>query len=118
MALTLTAAATRLPRRFEHSVLAIDAHTEGETTAHLSSAANAAVGSMNRSAPPCSKSAPGPSNMRIRLRKQLMLEPRGHADMYGCWLTEPTTTDGGTVGVSVSYTTKASVPCAAMGSSA
>ena len=23
-----------------------------------------------------------------------MLEPRGHADMYGCWLTEPVTDDG------------------------
>ena len=28
------------------------------------------------------------------LRRLLMLEPRGHADMYGCVLTEPTTADG------------------------
>jgi trans-L-3-hydroxyproline dehydratase len=32
------------------------------------------------------------------LRKAIILEPRGHADMYGCILTEPTTPDG-TVGV-------------------
>ena len=29
-----------------------------------------------------------------RLRTALMWEPRGHADMYGCILTEPTTPDG------------------------
>ena len=28
------------------------------------------------------------------LRKGLMLEPRGHADMYGAIITEPTTSDG------------------------
>ena len=28
------------------------------------------------------------------LRRALMWEPRGHADMYGCILTEPTTPDG------------------------
>ena len=28
------------------------------------------------------------------LRKALMFEPRGHADMYGCILTEPVTPDG------------------------
>jgi trans-L-3-hydroxyproline dehydratase len=28
------------------------------------------------------------------LRRALMWEPRGHADMYGCVLTEPTTPDG------------------------
>ncbi|MEM7306011.1 MAG: proline racemase family protein [Planctomycetota bacterium] len=28
------------------------------------------------------------------LRRALMLEPRGHADMYGCILTPPVTTDG------------------------
>lgn len=28
------------------------------------------------------------------LRRFTMLEPRGHADMYGCWLTEPVTDDG------------------------
>jgi trans-L-3-hydroxyproline dehydratase len=28
------------------------------------------------------------------LRRALMLEPRGHADMYGCILTPPATTDG------------------------
>lgn len=28
------------------------------------------------------------------LRGTLMWEPRGHADMYGCLLTEPVTTDG------------------------
>ena len=28
------------------------------------------------------------------LRKMLILEPRGHADMYGCYLTDPVTTDG------------------------
>ncbi|TPV96481.1 MAG: proline racemase [Myxococcales bacterium FL481] len=28
------------------------------------------------------------------LRRALMLEPRGHADMYGAFLTEPTTPDG------------------------
>ncbi len=28
------------------------------------------------------------------VRRALMLEPRGHADMYGCILTEPTTEDG------------------------
>ena len=28
------------------------------------------------------------------LRRLTMLEPRGHADMYGCWLTEPVTEDG------------------------
>ena len=32
------------------------------------------------------------------LRRALMWEPRGHADMYGCILTEPTTPDG-TLGV-------------------
>ncbi|HRO89459.1 MAG TPA: proline racemase family protein, partial [Promineifilum sp.] len=32
------------------------------------------------------------------LRTALMWEPRGHADMYGCILTEPTTPDG-TLGV-------------------
>lgn len=32
------------------------------------------------------------------LRTALMWEPRGHADMYGCILTEPTTADG-TLGV-------------------
>jgi trans-L-3-hydroxyproline dehydratase len=32
------------------------------------------------------------------LRKALMWEPRGHADMYGCILTEPVTADG-TLGV-------------------
>ncbi len=32
------------------------------------------------------------------LRKALMWEPRGHADMYGCILTEPVTEDG-TLGV-------------------
>jgi len=29
-----------------------------------------------------------------RLRTALMWEPRGHADMYGCMMTEPTTPDG------------------------
>ena len=29
-----------------------------------------------------------------RLRTALMWEPRGHADMYGCIITEPTTPDG------------------------
>ena len=29
-----------------------------------------------------------------RLRRLLMLEPRGHADMYGCVLTAPVTPDG------------------------
>lgn len=33
-----------------------------------------------------------------RLRTALMWEPRGHADMYGCILTEPVTADG-TLGV-------------------
>jgi len=28
------------------------------------------------------------------LRRTLMFEPRGHADMYGCFLTEPVTPDG------------------------
>src|SRR6266852_4260192 len=28
------------------------------------------------------------------LRRALMFEPRGHADMYGCLLTEPVTPDG------------------------
>ena len=28
------------------------------------------------------------------LRRALMLEPRGHADMYGCILTDPVTSDG------------------------
>jgi trans-L-3-hydroxyproline dehydratase len=28
------------------------------------------------------------------LRRQIMLEPRGHADMYGCLLTPPVTADG------------------------
>ena len=28
------------------------------------------------------------------LRRVLMLEPRGHADMYGCVTTEPVTPDG------------------------
>jgi proline racemase len=28
------------------------------------------------------------------LRRALMLEPRGHADMYGCLITEPATPDG------------------------
>jgi proline racemase len=28
------------------------------------------------------------------LRRALMFEPRGHADMYGCFLTEPVTPDG------------------------
>jgi proline racemase len=28
------------------------------------------------------------------IRRALMFEPRGHADMYGCILTEPVTTDG------------------------
>ncbi len=28
------------------------------------------------------------------VRRALMLEPRGHADMYGCYLTEPVTPDG------------------------
>jgi len=28
------------------------------------------------------------------LRRALMLEPRGHADMYGCVLTPPVTDDG------------------------
>ncbi|HVS12981.1 MAG TPA: proline racemase family protein [Thermoanaerobaculia bacterium] len=28
------------------------------------------------------------------LRRALMLEPRGHADMYGCLITEPVTPDG------------------------
>lgn len=28
------------------------------------------------------------------LRRALMWEPRGHADMYGAWLTEPVTPDG------------------------
>ena len=32
------------------------------------------------------------------LRKAIILEPRGHADMYACILTEPTTEDG-TIGV-------------------
>ena len=29
-----------------------------------------------------------------RLRTALMWEPRGHADMYGCIITEPATADG------------------------
>lgn len=28
------------------------------------------------------------------IRRRLMAEPRGHADMYGCYLTEPVTADG------------------------
>ena len=50
------------------------------------------------------------------LRRALMLEPRGHADMYGAMLTEPVSRRGRTP-ASSSCTTKATARCAATASS-
>jgi trans-L-3-hydroxyproline dehydratase len=66
----------------------IDAHTAGEPLRVI-------VGGF--------PDLPGPTMLEKRrharehhddLRKALMWEPRGHADMYGCLLTEPVTDDG------------------------
>jgi proline racemase len=69
-------------------ITAIDAHTAGEPLRLITGGF-----------PPI----PGKSILAKRrhiqenfdfLRKSLMWEPRGHADMYGCLLTEPETDDG------------------------
>ena len=49
------------------------------------------------------------------LRRALMLEPRGHADMYGAILTEPVRP--ARTPACCSCTTKATARCAAMASS-
>lgn len=73
--------------------LVIDAHTAGEPLRIL------VRGSVDMPLP----EPPGVSMLEKRawaqgkaddLRRFAMLEPRGHADMYGCWVTEPVTPDG------------------------
>jgi len=73
-------------------ITTIDAHTEGEPLRIITGGFPA---------------LPGKTILEKRqyvkqeydhLRKALIWEPRGHADMYGCLLTEPVTQDG-TVGV-------------------
>ena len=69
-------------------VTAIDAHTAGEPLSVLTGGF---------------PEPPGDTMLAKRrharehsdaLRRALMLEPRGHADMYGCLLTAPVTPDG------------------------
>ena len=71
-------------------VRTIDAHTEGEPLRVITEGL---------------PTIPGDSILAKRrwaqenldgMRRTLMLEPRGHADMYGCILTEPTSEDGDT----------------------
>ena len=50
------------------------------------------------------------------IRRALMREPRGHADMYGAVFTEPVS-GGRARGRFCSCTTRATAPCAATGSS-
>ena len=77
----------------EDGFLVVDAHTAGEPLRIL------VRGSRDVPLP----EPPGATMLEKRawaqreaegLRRFTMLEPRGHADMYGCWLTEPVTDDG------------------------
>lgn len=73
-------------------ITTIDAHTEGEPLRIITGGFPALPGKTILE-----------KRQHIRqkydhLRKALVWEPRGHADMYGCILTEPVTKDG-TVGV-------------------
>ncbi len=93
MTLTLGCAAARFPRRFKSSVLAIDAHTEGEPLRVLVEGDRASGFTEPIGTTMLEKRAWAMQHAD-QLRQQLMLEPRGHADMYGCWLTKPTSDDG------------------------
>ena len=73
---------------FEKYINCIDAHTAGEPLRIITSGF---------------PSIPGETMLEKRdyvknnlddLRKLIMLEPRGHNDMYGCIITSPTTSDG------------------------
>lgn len=75
-----------------HRITTIDAHTAGEPLRVITSGL---------------PDIPGDTILAKRryaqqhldqIRKALMWEPRGHADMYGCIITEPVTADG-TLGV-------------------
>lgn len=71
-----------------HSITTVDAHTAGEPLHVITSGY---------------PELPGETILAKRryareyldhLRTALMWEPRGHAEMYGCIITEPETTDG------------------------
>ena len=74
------------------TIKTIDAHTAGEplrvVTAGIPKIPGATILEKRRYA----------QNNLDHLRKAIIWEPRGHADMYACILTEPTTEDG-TMGV-------------------
>jgi trans-L-3-hydroxyproline dehydratase len=74
------------------SITSIDAHTAGEPLRVLTGGYPELPGDTI-----LSKRQYARENLDY-LRKALMWEPRGHADMYGCIVTEPVTPDG-TLGV-------------------
>jgi len=72
----------------KNSITAIDTHTAGEPTRIITAGLPRIPGATIPEK--C-----GYVNANLDdLRRMLMLEPRGHADMYGCILTEPVTADG------------------------
>ncbi len=73
-------------------ITAIDAHTAGEPLRVITSGYPELPGDTI-----LEKRRYAKENLD-HLRKALMWEPRGHADMYGCLVTEPVTADG-TLGV-------------------
>lgn len=66
----------------------IDAHAAGEPLRVITGGYPALAGDTLLAKRRCAR------EHHDHLRRALMLEPRGHADMYGCVLTEPVTSDG------------------------
>jgi len=73
---------------FSRMITAIDAHTGGEPLRIITAGMPPILGDDI-----LAKRIYCKENLD-HIRKMLMLEPRGHKDMYGCIVTEPTTPDG------------------------
>jgi len=71
-----------------HRLTTIDAHTAGEPLRVVTSGIPAIPGQTM-----LAKRRWASENLD-RIRRSLMLEPRGHGDMYGCFLTDPVSPDG------------------------
>jgi len=72
----------------KNNITAIDTHTVGEPTRIITAGFPRIPGST------IPEKCDYVNEHLDDLRRLIMLEPRGHADMYGCILTEPVTEDG------------------------
>ena len=76
-----------IPQKKYIKIKTIDAHTAGEPFRIITSGIPAVVGDTILEKRKYAK------KHLDHIRKILMFEPRGHADMYGCIITEPVTKD-------------------------